>query len=70
MYFFEKKNIIKNIEENDNVSDAITKISNIENIFNIKTRDFVIKLIKEKQEIRVILRVLNLILNLRLGCFL
>jgi hypothetical protein len=51
----EKKNIIKNIEENDNVSDAITKISNIENIFNIKTRDFVIKLIKEKQELNIII---------------
>ncbi len=51
----EKKNIIKNIVENDNVSDAITKISNIENIFNIKTRDFVIKLIKEKQELNIII---------------
>ena len=50
----EKKNIIKNIEENDIVSVAITKISNIENIFNIKTRDFVIKLIKEKQELNII----------------
>ena len=50
----EKKNIIKNIEENDIVSVAIIKISNIENIFNIKTRDFVIKLIKEKQELNII----------------
>jgi len=49
----EKTNII-DIDENDIVSVAITKISNIENIFNIKTRDFVIKLIKEKQELNII----------------
>lgn len=49
-----KKNII-DIDENDIVSAAITKISNIETIFNIKTRDFVIKLTKEKkQELNII----------------